>query len=815
MFRIPDKIKNEVPAYEQSLKKLLNGEIKEGFFKGIRVPWGFYSQRGGKIFMSRLRIPAGEITCRQLKAIAEASTRFASGRLHITTRQDIQIHDLSIENTIKVINYLEDYNLSPRGGGGNTVRNITSCYLAGVCPYEKINVIPIAQRLSEYLLSLDYSYTLPRKFKVAFSGCDRDCAGAALNDVGFIATDDGGETVFKMLVGGGMGAKSSVGKLLKTKVSAQDIYRETEAVMELFLRYGDRKDRHHNRLRFLIQQMGAERFEDIYRGILDEKIKNTPSLLLTDEKVSDLRAGGRRQISDEKINRISVEDSVDENYRSFLKYNVLPQKSEGLFCVLVRIPQGEIPADDALRFADGITEILSEMSCLRTTQRQNIAVINIESRHLEKVYRKLIGIFGENFLYPDTIYDVVSCKAALTCNLGICNAMALAPEITKRLMSSPGISPARFAGFSININGCPNACGRHPAASLSFAGMAKKIGGHTAPFYRVYAGGKTDGENTRLSEEIGAVPARAVPDVVEEFLENVKNTDDIADTGNIELLKGIVKKFSYVPGYEENRSYYIDYGRSEDFTLEGLSQGECGAGVIDMMESDIESAAQLLERLDDFSVGDSDDGRAINTLAEVIGYASRALLVTRGIDPKNENESAQAFVDKFVKEGVASREFENLTEVIDTLRNSPGRDSYRDYLVYARRLVQEVRDIYKSMDGNFNFPRRYEVVKETHQKDNTSFLSPDALGEKPQGEKQTADVYDLRGTPCPINYVKAKIRLETLGAGDLLEIWLDDGEPIKNVPVSLKNDGQEILGIYESGADSGKKFFRVMVKKRV
>jgi len=135
--------------------------------------------------------------------------------------------------------------------------------------------------------------------------------------------------------------------------------------------------------------------------------------------------------------------------------------------------------------------------------------------------------------------------------------------------------------------------------------------------------------------------------------------------------------------------------------------------------------------------------------------------------------------------------------------------------VYARRLVQEVRDIYKSMDGNFNFPRRYEVVKETHQKDDTSFLSPTTLGEKPQVEKQTADVYDLRGTPCPINYVKAKIRLETLGAGDLLEIWLDDGEPIKNVPVSLKNDGQEILGIYESGADSGKKFFRVMVKKRV
>ena len=144
MFELPQKIVDDIPKYRENLEKFLKGELKEAFFRGIRVPWGNYSQRGGKILMSRLRIPAGILTPQQLKVIAIAAKKFADGKLHLTTRQDIQIHNVTYENSIKIIEYLKDFNISPRGGGGNTVRNITACYLSGICPYENIEVYKIA-----------------------------------------------------------------------------------------------------------------------------------------------------------------------------------------------------------------------------------------------------------------------------------------------------------------------------------------------------------------------------------------------------------------------------------------------------------------------------------------------------------------------------------------------------------------------------------------------------------------------------------------------------------------------------------------------
>jgi len=788
MFHIPLKIKNDIADYERALNNLLDGKIKDNFFRGIRVPWGFYSQRGGKIFMSRLRIPAGELTPVQLKAIGEASKRFASGKLHITTRQDIQIHDLPIENTIKVMRYLLDYNLSPRGGGGNTVRNITSCFMSGVCPYQKMDVIPLAQKLSEYLLSLDYAYTIPRKFKVGFSACAKDCAGAALNDVGFIATS---EKILDMFVGGGMGAKSSVGKLLVKDVPAQDILRQTEAVMELFSRYGDRKDRHHNRLRFLIQSIGWEKFETLYRSIYEEKIKTAPELGIIPDMSLNSNGSNSKETTRSVSEIISDNDSQSLEYVDFLKYNVFIQKGDNeFFTVLIRIPQGEISADDAIQLSDSISSI-SDVN-LRTTQRQNIAVINVPRASLQEVYQKCTDIFGREFLYPDTIYDVVSCKAALTCNLGICNAMALAPEITKKIKRA-AIPLEKFCGLTININGCPNACGRHPTAALSFAGMAKKIGGRTVPYYRVYLGGKQDGEKTRLADEVGSVPARVVPDVIVEFLKKLDNPDEINAATYIETLKSIIEKYSSVPPYEEDRSYYVDYGRTEDFSLDGLSQGECGAGVIDMIESDIASAGQSLAKAAELK----DDSLIKDTLY----YASRALLITKGIDAKNIDESVTEFVKKFVAEGIASDEFSGLPDVISNWRDA--EFDFADHYSYASRFLDEVKNIYKSMDGNFNFPVKYkkesQVAVSSSQETSTSVLS--------ESQKK---IYDLRGTPCPINYVKTKLRLEGLTIDDLLEVWLDDGEPIKNVPVSLRNDGQEIIRI-----EPAENFFKVLVRKKV
>ena len=185
MFQLPDEVKKSIELYRRSLREAEGGKISSSRFKGIRVPWGVYSHRGGKVYMTRIRIPIGIVYPSQLRALAHASKEFGDGILHITTRQDIQIHNVKMEETIKVMDYLKEYNLSPRGGGGNTVRNITACPLAGICDKELFDVRKYAVALTEYLLRQETSFNLPRKLKITFSGCGRDCTGCLVNDIGF------------------------------------------------------------------------------------------------------------------------------------------------------------------------------------------------------------------------------------------------------------------------------------------------------------------------------------------------------------------------------------------------------------------------------------------------------------------------------------------------------------------------------------------------------------------------------------------------------------------------------------------------------
>ncbi|MFN3966091.1 MAG: sulfurtransferase TusA family protein [Endomicrobiia bacterium] len=776
MFTLPKKVIDDIDTYKEKLNKFLSGEINSAFFRGIRVPWGFYSHRGGKVLMSRLRIPAGILTSEQLKAIGEAAERFANGKLHITTRQDIQIHNVPFENSIKIIEYLRDFNISPRGGGGNTVRNVTCCYLSGICPYERIEVYNIVWGLTEYLLTLDESYNLPRKFKIAFSGCNKDCTFSAVNDVGFVAEEDSG---FKVLCGGGMGAKSTVGKVLVDKIEQQNVGYIVKSIMNVFNKYGDRKNRHHNRLRFLIQDIGWDKFVELFNQEY-KKIKETEYINLRYTKLPELEKLEFQKDIQQNFN--------DENYNLFLKYNVGKQKQQGYYYVQLRIPLGEIDSEKLIllsRLKDILPNII-----FRTTQRQNLVISNVPYNKLQVLYQRLKNIFDKNFLYAETVLDIVSCKAVTTCNLGICNAIDLAAEVIKRLENMK-LDIDKLKDVKINFNGCPNAYGQHPIGTISFSGLTRKAYNRSVPFYKVHLGGKIDKENTKLAEEIDIVPARVIPELICEFiltLQSKLNGDFykyILNEGKI-YVSELIKKYSYIPPYEENKNYYIDFGKTEEFSLSGLSQGECGAGVIDMIEADLESAKQSLikSREKKFDLQD---------IKDALVYCSRALLVVKGIDPKSEEEAISSFIDKFIKTGICNPEFENLNTIYkDIVSNKITKEEAYEY---TEKFYQEVKQIYSLMDSNFNFLVRFKEIEISKQK------------ESKQREVLT---YDLRGTPCPINYVKTKLKLEELEIGDMLEVYLDDGEPIQNVPKSLENDGHEIIKIQQV-----ENFFKVLVKKKL
>lgn len=758
---------------------LLSGKISPARFTGVRVPWGLYSHRGGKVFMSRIRIPAGQVSAEQLKAIAHCARAYGNGVTHITTRQDIQIHEVKIEDTIKVIEYLKDFELSPRGGGSNTVRNVTACVFSGICPDEVFDTAGYAISLTEYLLAQDSSFNLPRKFKVAFSGCARDCAAIMVNDVGLLAKIKDGQKGFQLFVGGGMGAESLTGHLLEEFISEGELGYCVSAIKNVYYKQGDRRNKHHNRLRFLIKDNGM----DVFRKWYQEELR-----LLKEAEDINLRniEPVYPQASPWDIPKVE-----DKEFREFIKYNLIEQKQSGLVIVELRIPLGDLPADKL----EKIALLEKDFPCLeyRASQNQNLCLGNVRKTDTHKLFLRLKDIL-KDFLYPNSLQDVVCCKGALTCNLGLCNSPALTEELEK-LIKDNFIAKTVLKKINIRINGCPNACGQHPLGLISLHGMVRRVGGHPIPFYKLLLGGRKGIPDTRLAKDTKLmIPAKSLLLFFKDFLDKInrqidENTDihryfdDKVET----LAKEVAQRYAYVPVYSENKDYYIDWGRKEEFSLEGIGPGECGAGVMDMIDTDLTDAKIYLEaaRKNNYSVYE---------IKKVLFFSARALLVVKGADPRDELNALNDFVEKFIRAGLADPKFSQLKEIYVSLSDGSSLKEKEEKFLYAQEYLEHIKEVYKNMDPQFNFPKY--AVSASRQEEAKSVESKAVL--------------DLKGVKCPMNYVQAKLYLENLKIGQIVELCLDEGEPIQNVPVSLKNDGQEILEIKKLDG-----YYKVLVKKWV
>ncbi|MBU2495563.1 MAG: sulfurtransferase TusA family protein [Candidatus Omnitrophica bacterium] len=779
MFKLPEEIIKGTEDYQAALNELVSGRYAAGRFVGIRVPWGIYSHRGGKVFMARIRIPAGQVTGAQLAAIAHVSATYGNGVSHITTRQDIQIHEVKIADTGKVLEYLKDYNLSSAGGGGNTVRNITACSRSGTCPDEVLYVRGCAVSLTEYLLRQETSHLLPRKLKIAFSGCAKDCSGCLVNDIGFLAEERDGRKGFKVFVAGGMGADSRVGKLLEEFLPEEDLGYGATAVKNLFFKHGDRRNRRHNRLRFLVEEMGLEKFHDLYRLELNA-LKEAGHIAL-------------RKIEPRQIKEAAAEipEADEAEFKKFLSYSLHPQKQAGLVSVELRIPNGDIPAGKLTEIG-GLEKEFPEIE-FATSQNQNILVQNVRKDDLYRLFLKIKKVLPD-FLYAGTILDIACCKGATTCNLGLCNSPALSAEITK-LIKERFIDTPVFRGVNLKINGCPNACGHHPIGAISFHGAVRKVDNRPVPFYALLLGGRKDLEKTRLAEKIGFIPAKSVPLFLTEFLkrinERLNEEDDVSEflaREGREMARELIAKFSDVPPYHKNKDFYADWGKKEDFSLQGLGPGECGAGVLDLIESDLAEAKICLERAEKNSYLGTE-------IKKSLLLSARALLVVRGADPKNEEEVFNQFTNVFIQTEITSDRFRDIRDVYRSLSENLGPAELKKRFQYAGDFRKEINRLYHGMDSSFNFPK---------EKNEERTPSPTLL---PQEER--APVLDLKGTACPLNYVKAKLYLEGLKSGEKIEILLDEGEPITNVPRSLEDDGHRILNTEKMG-----NFYKITVQKR-
>ncbi|MHC4436140.1 MAG: sulfurtransferase TusA family protein [Planctomycetota bacterium] len=716
ILHIPETVREDTLNYRGKVEKFLKGQTSAVAFRGYRVPMGVYEQRTAGKFMVRIRIGAGLVLPAQLERIAELSKTYGNGITHVTTRQDIQIHDVNIEDTPDVLEGLLEAGLSTRGGGGNTVRNITACPRAGICPDEEFDVAPYSIAAAEYLLQDRSSFNLPRKYKIVFSGCSTDCAFASVADLGFFAHIKDGVKGFSVYAAGGLGSNPGVGIKIEDFIDGEDIFIVAEAVKRLFDKHGDRTNKHKARLRYVLARVRADEFIKLYEQERDAlKAEGLP-----------YEAPQIREIA-------------------------YPVESDSV-TVQLWLKNGDIPADDlskvgkiAAKYGQGL---------VRTTQLQDILIAGVANQNVDKVNSELkelsINVFG-------TGPKMVACTGAATCKLGLCLSRGLADAISDKLQKNGETDEV------IRISGCPNSCANHYIASVGFQGRARRINGRLMPFYDVLVDAKTVEGQARLAERIGTVPAKRIPDMLDEAYNN--------GTVDIQLLK----KLTYIYGDIGTESlpddYYYDYGSDEPFSLAGRGPGECGAGVMDVIKLDIDEAKDALKTAPAGS----------ENVYKAIVASARALLVTVGLEPKKDREIFAGFTEHLISPGwVKSQTQQLLDETMDWRMGD--RESLEDLLPLVRELAERVEELFLSLDANLKF-----VAEPIEDKIPAGHASR---------ETHTAD---LRGVACPLNFVKAKLELEKIEIGDVLEVLLDEGEPIRNVPASFAGQGQEVIEVNDLG----------------
>lgn len=774
MYTLPDRLKEDIDNYDTLVSDFLDKKIEPMKFKAVRVPMGIYEQRKDGTFMVRVRCAGGYISPFQLKQLAAIAKKYGSQLLHITTRQEIQIQNITLQDTVKILNDIYPLGLATRGGGGNTVRNILASIDTGIDPEETFDVFPYSIALTNKLIAESDSWTLPRKFKIAFSSSEKDTGYATFNDLGFIAKEKACVKGFKVFLGGSLGSKPMVSQVLFDFVPASEIGIVADAAKKLFSRYGNRKNKHKARLRYVFYKLGKDEVFNLYHQIYDE-VKSTGNNRITVPDI--IHKTNPIELKPEKIN--------SSEFELWKKRYVKKQKQEGLFTLIVPFDHGNISADIAQQLGEFLTHFGDDV--IRFSMRQNFHLRNIPGQFVGNIYNFLIKI-GVKTSDPLLLNTLVSCTGADTCRLGICLAKGALSGLRKELANSK-LDLDELKDIKINISGCPNSCGQQVASDLGFFGVVAR-NDRMFPSYKVVAGAVQSEFNAKLAEQSGEISARDLPKftvrLFERYLsvkERFKNfASYIAAEGRTHIVV-LSKEFINIPGFEDDKNYYFDWGADRLFSLVGRGLGECSAGLFDLIDLDLNQINKSKEIISQLI-----DNKSINEhLYNIIYSSSRMLLITKGIEPKNENELFNAFINHFIEVGLINSKYKKLVE-------RAKQDDHADFLldkdsIYS--LSADVIELYENMDDSLQFKTESNKPIEKEPIENS------------------VKTKDFRGVKCPMNFVKTKIELSVLKSGDLLEILLDDGEPIENVPGSIKSEGHNILK--QNRIDN---YWKVLIQKR-
>lgn len=609
--RIPPAWGEEIDVFETQIHLRKAGRIEERLFAETRLRRGVYGQRydngqrhdgvdqralpfpsteltkGPSTLwhapgMQRIKIPFGKLGAEQLEVMGELAEEYSDAILHVTTRQDIQLHFVHIDDTPDLMRRLAAVGITTREACGNSVRNVTACPLVGVCSDEAFDVTAYADAITFFLLGHPDVQNFGRKFKIAFSGCkDHACGVTNFHDLGCIArtrTVDGKVVRgFEFYVGGGLGSVPYAAKLLDEFLPEAELLPMTQAVSRVFARLGEKENRSRARIKFLVKKLGIEEFK---RLVLEERDKLRPDPRWT-AFLEDLHKLDERPL---KPAGKLPPGPYPAGFEDWRRTNVYQQKQPGYVVATVTLPLGDITADQARALAEVARKFTGDT--MRTTVEQNICYRWLSESDLVAFYSELVAI-GLAEAGAGTITDVTACPGTDTCKLGISSSRGLAAELRRQLKVVKDDLPPAAEALRVKCSGCFNSCGQHHVADLGFLGVSRQVGSRRVPHFQVVLGGEWENNAGSYGLAIGAVPSKSVPAVVERlrdrFVKERKEGEKFKDFANRigkKEVRAMLEDLMAVPSYDVSRDFYSDWGDPREYTIGDMGEGECAGEVV-------------------------------------------------------------------------------------------------------------------------------------------------------------------------------------------------------------------------------------------
>ncbi|PKH52398.1 nitrite reductase [Tenacibaculum sp. Bg11-29] len=680
-------VEKDILELERKIQLFKDGKIDEERFRSLRLARGVYGQRQFGVQMIRIKLPYGKVTSEQLHRISDVSDEYSRGRLHITTRQDIQIHHVSLDRTPELWAQLEKDDITLREACGNAVRNITASETAGIDVNEPFDVSPYADATFKFFLRNPICQEMGRKFKMSFSGTDDDTAISFIHDLGFIAkvkTENGvTKKGFKVLLGGGLGSQPRHADVIYDFLDEDVLIPTIEGVLRIFDRFGERAKRAKARLKFLVKELGVEAFLQLVSKEVNALENKTFKVDTTEFEKPIL-------FQEIAIPSVKIED--EKAYEKWKETNVIKQKQEGLFAIGIKVHLGDFYTPKARLLADLVKKYAANE--IRLTLRQNILVRHVKEELIPFFYIELQKLGFAKAGYNSTA-DITACPGTDTCNLGISSSTGIAVELEKVLEEE---YPAYLNNkeIAIKISGCMNACGQHNMAHIGFQGMSIKVGNLQAPALQILIGGGILGDGKgRFSDKLVKIPSKKGPESLRVLLNDVaknqqeKETfleyyDRQGKTYFYDLLKKLSDTSDLVP------SDFIDWGHSENY-VKAIGVGECAGVVIDLIATLLFESEEKITNSEEALKEDLFSDSIYHSYTSLINTA-KALLIAENVKTNTQAGIITSFQEHFIATDKVSLETNFEDFVYQIKKEAPTK-------IFAESYLNDAKAFYKKIDA--------------------------------------------------------------------------------------------------------------------